>query len=162
MAPSWAPFGHPKRHQNRTKNRSKIVLPEDGLQDRSKTAQEPPKTPPGLPRTPPGPPKTPQKRPQEPPGTPQEPPKMPLPRLQGPLAPSKKSKKFEFVKKKLKKKSTMFVQDCQSTKSLPKIESRSQRSNPRGWLHLPLPAATEHAATVSKEKKVPQVGGIGR
>ena len=68
LVPSWPPFGRPKRPQNRSKNQSKIVLLQDGLQDRSKTAQEPPKTLPGLPRTPSRPPKTLPKRPREPPG----------------------------------------------------------------------------------------------
>ena len=78
LVPSWPPFGRPKRPQNRSKNRSKIVLLQDGLQDRSKTAQEPPKTLPGLPRTPSRPPKTLPKRP---------------PRAsRAPLGPSKKSK----------------------------------------------------------------------
>ena len=61
------PRGRPKQPQNRTKKRPKIMLPQDGFQDRSKTAPDPPQGAPrppqtprtpslGLPRTPPGPP----------------------------------------------------------------------------------------------------------
>ena len=50
------PLGRPKRPPNRTKKRPKIMLPQDGLQDRSKTAPDPttgrPKSSPDLPRTP--------------------------------------------------------------------------------------------------------------
>ena len=77
LVPSWPPFGRPKRPQNRSKNRSKIVLLQDGLQDRSKTAQEPPKTPPGPPRTPQDPPKTPPRTPRDPPGAPKMPSRTP-------------------------------------------------------------------------------------
>ena len=66
------PLGGPKRPPNRTKKRQKIMLPQDGLQDRSKTAHRapqdhprPPRTPSlGLPRTPPGPLQMPQEAPQ--------------------------------------------------------------------------------------------------
>ena len=66
FAPTWAsspPLGRPRRPQNRFKKHPKITLPQDGLQDRSKTAQDgsktapdPPKGAPRPPRTPPGPP----------------------------------------------------------------------------------------------------------
>ena len=46
------PLGRPRRHRNRPKKRPKITLPQDGLQDRSKTAPDPLQ---GAPR-PPGPP----------------------------------------------------------------------------------------------------------
>ena len=41
------PFGHPFGDQNRSKNQSKIELLKKSLQDRPKTAQDPPKMPPG-------------------------------------------------------------------------------------------------------------------
>ena len=73
----------------------------------------------------------------------------------GPVAFFGKNEKKSNRRKMLEKsqaKSIMVVHGGHSTHFLTKIESRSQRSNPRGWLHLPLPAATEHAATGSKEK----------
>ena len=48
------PLGRPKRPQNRTKKHTKIMLPQDGLQDRSKTAPDPPQGAPRPPQTPPG------------------------------------------------------------------------------------------------------------
>jgi hypothetical protein len=68
------PLGHPRRPPNRCKKRPKITLPQDGLQDRSKTAPDPPKR---LPRPPRHPPRTRPNAPQETPkpaGTPQDPP----------------------------------------------------------------------------------------
>lgn len=47
------PLGRPKRPPNRTKKRPKIMLPQDGLQDRSKTAPDPPQGAPRPPQTPP-------------------------------------------------------------------------------------------------------------
>ena len=47
------PLGRPKRLPNRTKKRPKIMLPQDGLQDRSKTAPDPPQGAPRPPQTPP-------------------------------------------------------------------------------------------------------------
>ena len=106
---SWPPFGRPKRPQNRSKNRSKIVLLQDGLQDRSKTAQEPPKTLPGLPRTPSRLPKTLPKRP---------------PRAsRAPLGPSKKSKTSKSSKT-CRKKSTVVAYNGHSIPSLERIESQ--------------------------------------
>ena len=56
------PLGRPRRPQNRFKKRRKITLPQDGFQDRSKTAPDPPQgaprhpgPPPGASRGPPGP-----------------------------------------------------------------------------------------------------------
>ena len=119
LVPSWPPFGRPKRPQNRSKNQSKIVLLQDGLQDRSKTAQEPPKTLPGLPRTPSRLPKTLPKRP---------------PRAsRAPLGPSKKSKTSKSSKTCRKKgrpwSPTMVTQYHRSKE----FEVSSQQSNPRGW-----------------------------
>ena len=109
LVPSWPPFGRPKRPQNRSKNRSKIVLLQDGLQDRSKTAQEPPKTLPGLPRTPSRPPKTLPKRPQEPPG---------------PLLDRPKNRKLRNRRKHVEKKSTVVAYNGHSIPSLERIESQ--------------------------------------
>ena len=47
------PLGRPKRRPNRTKKRPKIMLPRDGLQDRSKTVPDPPQGAPRPPQTPP-------------------------------------------------------------------------------------------------------------
>ena len=47
------PLGRPKRPPNRTQKRPKIMLPQDGLQDRSKTAPDPPQGAPRPPQTPP-------------------------------------------------------------------------------------------------------------
>ena len=57
LGPIWAPFPTPlgaqNDPQNRTKKRPKIMLPQDGLQDRSKTAPDPPQGAPRPPQTPP-------------------------------------------------------------------------------------------------------------
>ena len=50
------PVGRPKCLQNRFKKHSKITLPQDGLQDRSKTAQDRSKTAPDPPKAAPRPP----------------------------------------------------------------------------------------------------------
>ena len=79
FAPTWAPFPPPWGSQDdpkiaqddpkiNSKKRPKIMLPQDGLQDRSKTAQDGSKTAPdspkGAPRPPRPPPGPPQMRPK--------------------------------------------------------------------------------------------------
>ena len=87
LAPKMAPLGHPFRHQNRPKKRSKFEL-------EKRSPQEGPKTPPELPRDAPGRPKSSPGTPQERPKTPQDAPKR-LPRRSGtpPGAPPKRRPK---------------------------------------------------------------------
>jgi len=126
-----APFGPPNCLPFGTllalKINQKIDPKSDCSKGRSKIAPRPPKT---LPRRPPDPQDLPRCSPG-PPRTPQDVPKRLFPApgpaiFFGKIENSKSSKDVE-------KKSTMFIHGDHSTQSLAKIESRSQRSNPRGW-----------------------------
>ena len=95
LAPKMAPLGHPFRHQNRPKKRSKFELEKRSPQEGPKTPPELPRDAPGRPKSSPGTPqdaprapqdaprrtqeapKTPPGRPQEPPGRPKRRPKRP-------------------------------------------------------------------------------------
>ena len=76
LGPTWAPFPTPLGAQNdpqiEPKTHPKTMLPQEGLQDRSKTAPDPPQDAPRPPQTPPDLPRTPSLGlPRTPPGPPQ-------------------------------------------------------------------------------------------
>ena len=105
----WLHFGSqnasllaPFSHQNHSKNRSEIGLLKNSLQDRPKTAQDPPKMPPGPLRRPQDALRTAQKCPKMPSRTPTDDPKcFPKPLAQQPFSEkSKKSKSSKTCRKK--------------------------------------------------------------
>ena len=117
-----------KSMQNR--NASKVAS--RSPQERPTASQDASRTPPGRPQIAPRPSKTLPRCPPDPDGHPQDGPKG-FSEAPGPRHFFGKIDKFEIVEKISKTQSTMFIHDGHSTQSLTKIESRSQRSNPRGW-----------------------------